>query len=102
MRRYNHPVKEEVAAVFVAEDGAPPGYRDMVLWPRAEGEPVHRVDDAKLYIDYCQNMNIVIGHGPPKLYKWSSEPLHLEVGLWFQIGGSSKSFSINQYLFISF
>ena len=32
MRRYNHPTKEEVAAVFAAEDGAPPGYRDMVLY----------------------------------------------------------------------
>jgi hypothetical protein len=32
MRRHNHPTKEEVAAVFVAEDGAPPGYRDMVLY----------------------------------------------------------------------
>ena len=32
MRRYNHPTKEEVAAVFDAEDGAPPGYRDMVLY----------------------------------------------------------------------
>jgi hypothetical protein len=53
MRRYNHPTKEEVAAVFVASDGAPPGYRDLVMWPRSETEPVHRVDIENEHLDPC-------------------------------------------------
>ena len=53
MRRYNHPSKEEVAAVFVAEDGAPPAYRDLVMWPRDESQPVHRMDDSNEHVDPC-------------------------------------------------
>jgi hypothetical protein len=33
-RRYNMPHHEEVAAIFVGEDGAPPGTRDIVVYPR--------------------------------------------------------------------
>ena len=35
-RRYNHPTVNEVAAIFRAEDGAPPDNRDIVVWPREE------------------------------------------------------------------
>ena len=35
-RRYNEPRHDEVAAVFVGEDGAPPFERDIVVYPRAE------------------------------------------------------------------
>ena len=52
-RRYNHPTKEEVAAVFVAADGAPPGYRDLVIWPRDEKARVHRVDIENEHVDPC-------------------------------------------------
>ena len=53
MRRYNHPSKEEVAAVFVAEEGAPPNNRDMVLWPRDPNTPAYRVDDMNEHVDPC-------------------------------------------------
>ena len=53
LRRYNHPTKEEVAAVFVASDGAPPGYRDLVMWPRSDTAPVHRVDIENEHLDPC-------------------------------------------------
>ena len=33
-RRYNEPTHDEVAAVFVGEDGAPPVNRDIVIYPR--------------------------------------------------------------------
>ncbi|XP_057310670.1 uncharacterized protein LOC130648632 [Hydractinia symbiolongicarpus] len=33
-RRYNLPHYDEVAAVFVGQDGAPPGNRDIVTYPR--------------------------------------------------------------------
>jgi hypothetical protein len=33
-RRYNEPTRSEVAAVFVGEDGAPPGERDIAVYPR--------------------------------------------------------------------
>ena len=33
-RRYNVPLHDEVAAVFVGEDGAPPGNHDIVAYPK--------------------------------------------------------------------
>ena len=33
-RRYNEPTHNEVAAVFIGEDGAPPANRDIVVYPR--------------------------------------------------------------------
>ncbi|XP_057297346.1 uncharacterized protein LOC130627125 [Hydractinia symbiolongicarpus] len=33
-RRYNTPSHEEVAAIFIGEDGAPPAQRDIVIYPR--------------------------------------------------------------------
>ena len=33
-RRYNAPSHEEVAVVFISEDGAPPIQKDMVIYPR--------------------------------------------------------------------
>ena len=29
-RRYNNPTNDEVAAVFVGDDGAPPAHRDII------------------------------------------------------------------------
>ncbi|CAK0895135.1 unnamed protein product [Prorocentrum cordatum] len=62
VRRYNHPTKEEVAAVFVAEDGAPPGGRDLVLWPRDAAAPVHRVNDSNEHVDPCTYV-LLFPHG---------------------------------------
>ena len=62
VRRYNHPTKEEVAAVFVAHDGAPPSSRDMVLWPREKDAPVHRVDDSNEHVDPCTYV-LLFPHG---------------------------------------
>ena len=33
-RRYNAPLHEEVAAIFVGNDGAPPHARDIIVYPR--------------------------------------------------------------------
>ena len=35
-RRYNSPLQDEIAVVFVGEDGAPPGFTDcdVVVHPR--------------------------------------------------------------------
>ena len=33
-RRYNEPTHDEVAAVFIGEDGAPPANRDVVIYPK--------------------------------------------------------------------
>ena len=33
-RRYNAPLHDEVAAVFVSEDGATPGNHDIVVYPK--------------------------------------------------------------------
>ena len=33
-RRYNEPAHDEVAAVFIGEDGAPPVNRDIIIYPR--------------------------------------------------------------------
>ena len=40
-RRFNAPVHDEVAAVFVGQQGAPPTHLDMVIYPR--GEPLRRI-----------------------------------------------------------
>ena len=36
VRRYNEPRHDEVAAIFVSSDGAPPKDRDIVVYPRDE------------------------------------------------------------------
>ena len=35
-RRYNRPTVEEVAAIFVGSDGAPPSHKDIVVYPRGQ------------------------------------------------------------------
>ena len=72
MRRYNHPAKEEVAAVFVADSGAPPGNRDMVLWPRDPKTPVYRVDDMNEHVDPC-TYALLFPHGE---LGWHPKLLH--------------------------
>ena len=33
-KRYNEPTHDEVAAVFIGEDGAPPANREVVIYPK--------------------------------------------------------------------
>ena len=40
-RRYNLPLHNEVAVVFVVEDGAPPASREVVIYPR--GHPLKTI-----------------------------------------------------------
>ena len=42
-RRYNNPLQDDIAAVFVGEDGAPPGFgdRDIVVHPH--GRPCEQI-----------------------------------------------------------
>ena len=49
LRRYNHPIASEVAAVFCAEEGAPPSNRDIVIWPKEHA--AYRVDERNDLID---------------------------------------------------
>ncbi|XP_057310674.1 uncharacterized protein LOC130648635 [Hydractinia symbiolongicarpus] len=54
-KRYNLPHHDEVAAVFVGQDGAPPGNRDVVIYPRGAAReyfsPIHY--GKKLFQQYC-------------------------------------------------
>lgn len=48
-RRYNKPTHDEVAAVFVGQDGAPPAYRDIVVYLR--DRPPQRISYMTYHID---------------------------------------------------
>lgn len=48
-RRYNEPTHNEVAAVFVGQDGAPPVDRDIVVYPR--DKPAERISYLSCHVD---------------------------------------------------
>jgi len=48
-RRYNEPTHNEIAAVFVGEDGAPPANRDIVVYPR--DRPPERMPYISCHVD---------------------------------------------------
>ena len=48
-RRYNAPLNEEVAAIFVGNDGAPPAARDVVIYPR--NQPLRHISHLSSNID---------------------------------------------------
>ena len=48
-RRYNEPTHNEIAAVFVGEDGAPPAERDIVVYPR--DSPPQRMPYISCHVD---------------------------------------------------
>lgn len=48
-RQYNQLTHDEVAAVFVGEDGAPPAYRDIIVYPR--NRPPQRISYMSCHID---------------------------------------------------
>ena len=48
-RRYNAPLHEEVAAIFVGEDGAPPAARDIVVYPR--NQPLRNIAYTSCNVD---------------------------------------------------
>lgn len=51
LRRYERPAAEELAIVFSAEDGAPAGSRDLVVWPRGTDTPVYRISECNEHVD---------------------------------------------------
>ena len=42
-RRYNEPLHDEIAVVFVGEDGAPPGFKDRDIVVHPFGQPCHQI-----------------------------------------------------------
>ena len=48
-RRYNLPSHNEVAVVFVGEDGAPPASRKVVIYPR--GHPLKTISSMSANLD---------------------------------------------------
>lgn len=48
-RRYNAPTIREVAAIFGSSDGAPPGNRDIVVWPRDAAH--YRINENNKHVD---------------------------------------------------
>ena len=48
-RRYNAPLNEEVAAIFVGNDGEPPASRDIVVYPR--NQPLRNISYLSSNID---------------------------------------------------
>ena len=48
-RRYNLPSHNEVAVVFVGEDGAPPASREVVIYPR--GHPLKTISILSANLD---------------------------------------------------
>ena len=48
-RRYNLPLHNEVAVVFVGEDGAPPASREVVIYPR--GHPLKTISSMSANLD---------------------------------------------------
>ncbi|XP_047136847.2 uncharacterized protein LOC124813603 [Hydra vulgaris] len=48
-RRYNLPSHEEVATVFVGDDGAPPASREIVIYPR--GQPLRTISSMSANLD---------------------------------------------------
>ena len=48
-RRYNEPHFNEVAAVFVGEDGAPPAQRDVIVYPR--DQPLQQISSMSANLD---------------------------------------------------
>nr|XP_047126443.1 uncharacterized protein LOC124807868 [Hydra vulgaris] len=48
-RRYNLPSHEEVAIVFVGDDGAPPASREIVIYPR--GQPLRTISSMSANLD---------------------------------------------------
>ena len=48
-RRYNEPTHNEIAVVFVGEDGAPPANRDIVVYPR--DRPPERMPYISSHVD---------------------------------------------------
>ncbi|XP_065678442.1 uncharacterized protein LOC136093385 [Hydra vulgaris] len=48
-RRYNLPSHEEVAFVFVGDDGAPPASREIVIYPR--GQPLRTISSMSANLD---------------------------------------------------
>ena len=65
-RRYNLPNHQEVAAIFVGEDGAPPIHRYIVVYPR--GRPLHEISTLSANLD-PMTYPLLFPNGEPGWYK---------------------------------
>lgn len=48
-RRYNSPTNDEIAAIFVGNDGGPPAHREFVVYP--VGEHKERISYISCHLD---------------------------------------------------
>ena len=71
-RRYNEPVHDEVAAVFVGSSGAPPSHTDIVVHPR--GSDLRRIS----YMNGNLDPMLYPLFFPQGQYGWSPELQHTE------------------------
>ena len=71
-RRYNAPVHDEVAAVFVGQQGAPPTNHDVVVYPR--GQPLRSISFMNPNLDPMVYPLLF----PRGELGWSSELRHVE------------------------
>ena len=70
MRRANAPLHEEVAAIFIGDDGAPPTSRDIVVYPR--GQPLHKIDFSHPFND-PMTYPLIFPHGD---FGWNTNMLY--------------------------
>ena len=62
-RRYNRPTVDEVAMIFVGNDGAPPTNRDIVVYPRAAEKT--RISDLHDCVD-PMSYPLLVPRGEPR------------------------------------
>ena len=67
MRRANAPLHEEVAAIFVGDDGAPPTSRDIVIYPR--DQPLQKIDFSHPFND-PMTYPLIFPHGD---FGWNTD-----------------------------
>ena len=70
-RRYNAPLHEEVAAIFVGNDGAPPAARDIIVYPR--NRPLRHIPYTSCNIDPMM-YPIIFPRGEPG---WDTNMTHV-------------------------
>ena len=74
MRRYNAPQGEPLAVLFESADGAPPGNRDLLLWPRRPETPILRASERNEHIDPL-TYTLLFPEGTPG---WHDNLLHAD------------------------
>jgi hypothetical protein len=72
IRRYNFPTSNEIAAVFVGENGAPPEERDIVVYPR--NSPPEKISYTSCHLD-PMSYPLLFPHGE---FGWHTGLKHAE------------------------